>query len=458
MSRPENPLSARALGLLQEAAARLVSRYPFHAGILCRGQFDEEPLISTMGITVREGALIFLYNAVFIAACRLDEVVGILHHEVNHILFDHISADPRQYPDRQARLIAEEVTVNEWVPEPLPGDPITLAQYPELPPNEDTDARYRRLVKLRRSSGAGKFLERTEPLDDHALWQEGGTALLQRISAARLAAREILSGLPAADLKRSSPVMQRILGLMAPGLGSRKRVEAIGSSEGGGARIDWKALLEEHAGAAASLCPVFHRPPRRLPDCTGIFAGTAHRAERPLVQANIDTSSSMSAAGDLAPVGAEVERLARDHEVLVVECDARIQAVYPFKRCLGQVRGRGGTDLRPPLRPEFLARYHPDAVVYFTDGMGPAPPRKPAVPVIWCLTPDGFPPAPWGKVVRLEKAEEPAKISFSSGYRHPLRLPPVLQQVRRAGFDAHFLRVGSQLDGRSRGLAAADPH
>jgi len=30
-------------------------------------------------------------------------------------------------------------TVNEWIPKPLPGLPITLAQHPQLPPDEDTN-------------------------------------------------------------------------------------------------------------------------------------------------------------------------------------------------------------------------------------------------------------------------------------------------------------------------------
>ena len=52
---------------------------------------------------------------------------------------------PAQFPDEYARMLAEEVTVNEWVPGPLPGKPITLAQFPELPGNEDTLTRYNKL-------------------------------------------------------------------------------------------------------------------------------------------------------------------------------------------------------------------------------------------------------------------------------------------------------------------------
>jgi predicted metal-dependent peptidase len=108
----------------------------------------------------------------------------------------------------------------------------------------------------------------------------------------------------------------------------------------------------------------------------------------------IDTSASMSAA-TLSVVSVELSALAAARRVIVVECDAAIQAVYPF-RPLSKLRGRGGTDLRPPLAPSFLKALGADCVVYFTDGAGPAPERPSPVPVLWCLTDGGTAPVGWG--------------------------------------------------------------
>jgi predicted metal-dependent peptidase len=121
------------------------------------------------------------------------------------------------------------------------------------------------------------------------------------------------------------------------------------------------------------------------------------------VLAVIDTSASITPEL-LTAIDGELARLARRHEVTVVECDVRVQAVYPY-RPLGpvQAHGRGGTDLKPPLEAAFLRRLRPDIVIYLTDGYGPAPDRPPRVPVIWCLTPGGQRPASWGRQVRMEK-------------------------------------------------------
>jgi predicted metal-dependent peptidase len=113
----------------------------------------------------------------------------------------------------------------------------------------------------------------------------------------------------------------------------------------------------------------------------------------------IDTSGSISTEL-LSAVEGELGRLARSYQVVVVECDAAVRRVYPY-RPLEAVVGRGGTDLRPPLERTFLREHRPDLVLYFTDGFGPAPGRPPAIPVVWCVLPGGVRPARWGRQIRL---------------------------------------------------------
>jgi predicted metal-dependent peptidase len=131
----------------------------------------------------------------------------------------------------------------------------------------------------------------------------------------------------------------------------------------------------------------------------GVIPGRRRRAARPRVVSIIDTSSSMTEAL-LEEVDAELARLARHFEVVVVEADAEVQRTYRYRK-LEPHRGRGGTDLRPALAAEFLRRHHPDVIIYFTDGYGPAPAVPPRPPVLWCLTEGGRPPAPWGRVIRM---------------------------------------------------------
>src|ERR1019366_9161943 len=101
---------------------------------------------------------------------------------------------PELYPDAIALTIAQEVTVNEFVPERLPGEPILLKDYPHLPALEDTETRYRRLA-ARRSGGRDRG-----PLDDHGGWDEvraqgraGGAIIMSAVerAAGKLTAEEM---------------------------------------------------------------------------------------------------------------------------------------------------------------------------------------------------------------------------------------------------------------------------
>jgi hypothetical protein len=412
----------RATGLLQIALRRMARDYPFHAHLLSAGRIEPDPAVGTMAVTVRHGEIRFLYTPAFVCACTLDELAGVLHHEVNHVLFGHLFADPANYPDREARTIAEEVTVNEWVREPLPGGAITLARYPGLPPGEDTDTRYRRLARnsgesapesafpgpksggrgQKNGGGGTETAPPPQPLDNHELWAEvRADPVLGRL-AVRAAVRRAREALTDGQWQELPEELRARIEGTSRGREAGTAVDDLGPPGSPERLLDWRRLLRRYVGRALERRPVFNRPPRRFPALVGQVPGQAWRASRPRVLAVLDTSASMTAAG-LMSIGGELARLGRAAEVVVVECDACIQATYPYRGNLLKVHGRGGTDLRPPLEAPFLARLRPDLVVYFTDGEGPAPASAPGVPVIWCLTPEGRAPADWGRCVRMNE-------------------------------------------------------
>jgi predicted metal-dependent peptidase len=91
--------------------------------------------------------------------------------------------------------------------------------------------------------------------------------------------------------------------------------------------------------------------------------------------------------------------------ILSPQSHVKIQRVYPFEDTLPNVRGRGGTDLRPVFEPDFLAEHRPDGIVYFSDGFGPYPEEDPGVETLWVLTKWHDFPCPWGqKAIMAEKS------------------------------------------------------
>ena len=197
-----------AMGMMALAQKRLIHDYPFHAHFLATWKVTPTDTVNTAGITVRDGAVHLFYSLAFVVECSLPELGSVLVHEINHVVFEHVFNDPADYPDRYALMVAEEVTVNEWVTGPLPAGAITLDRFPDLPANEDTLMRYKRLAKPKQPSSpepgncapeeaagvpkGGSSVPKTDtsvpkngiavpnspvpgnlqPFDDHSLWAE----------------------------------------------------------------------------------------------------------------------------------------------------------------------------------------------------------------------------------------------------------------------------------------------
>jgi predicted metal-dependent peptidase len=417
-------------GILHLGLTRLAHDHPYHAEVLNRWALVADRSVETVGVGVRDHRLVLFYNPEFIADLAVNELAAVLQHAVNHVILGHIDADPADFPDRQARVMAEEVTANEFVAGSLPGHPILLADYPSLQPLESTRERYDRLAgmggagtKIRAggaqkapdlgqnpASGAPiscrdctkKALEGTEsrppkPLDDHSRWP-GSEAPLSTGAVIRATLANAWKALRSTDREHIAQALRRSVEGRCFGDGAGPDVEEV--PEGGPAQLDWRWMLRAFAQRLGEPGPVLNWPSRRAPSLVGVVPGRRRRARRARVLAAIDTSGSVGPEL-LALIADELAELGRRHEVVVVECDEAVQAVYPFQGRLGAVHGRGGTDFRPVLDPVFLRKHCPKVIVYFTDGCGPAPPSPPPVPLLWCLTPDGQRPTGYGEVVSL---------------------------------------------------------
>jgi predicted metal-dependent peptidase len=370
----------RAEGRMTMAIERIASRYPFHAALLGKFKVEARPAIGTMAVMPMEDAVRMIYAPDFVLGLTMAELGGVLLHEVHHVLFGHFAMKHEDYPDNLALTVAQEVTCNEFIKEPLPGG-VLLKDFPQLPPNESTEERYRRLFDPNRKT---MFVV---TIDDHGVWQGGDLHTDALWEAVEGAAQE-------AGINQLPQPLRDAIGKLA-GDNSGSAMESLMPSKNG--TVDWTVQLRRYTGQVLEVRPVYTRPPRRFPEMVGILPGQARQACRPKVMAVIDTSGSITPEL-LTQINSELTRLAKRHTVIVCECDCVIHRTYPYKP-LTAVCGRGGTDLRPPLEREFLRRHKPDVIVYFTDGYGQASGRPPAAPVIWCLLPGGRVPAPWGRVV-----------------------------------------------------------
>ena len=159
--------------------------------------------------------------------------------------------------------------------------------------------------------------------------------------------------------------------------------------------VRWEAVLRNFL--TARLMPLteasWNRPSRRTlalgKDAVWMEPGTDRRRGVRRAGVVIDTSGSI---GDklLHTFISEINSLMTRTgcEVLLVDCDARVQQVSMHRKPIqGYVaRGGGGTDFRPAF--EALRRVPLDVAVYFTDLEGAFPEKKPVFPLLWATTQD----------------------------------------------------------------------
>ncbi|HRI52506.1 MAG TPA: hypothetical protein PLW65_20215, partial [Pseudomonadota bacterium] len=140
-------------GILSEPAFLL--RYPYYAAVLARLDLVIDPTISSMGVSLHGRRFYLHVNPdYFSKAPRF--LLGILLHEVHHIVLGHLS-NPRLADATHDDLmeIAKEVSANEYIEEPLP-DPITWQAFERygLRRGQSTRERYDKLVAARQSQPA----------------------------------------------------------------------------------------------------------------------------------------------------------------------------------------------------------------------------------------------------------------------------------------------------------------
>ncbi len=294
------------------------------------------------------------------------ERVAVLKHEALHLLLGHVQRyDPHRH-DRFRFGIAADLVVNQligarWV---LPGDALLLSTFPELAADRSLEEYYAQLAVV----DLGEFL----PMNwhsDHGQWgiEDPTDRALAELELGRLATEAMhrSGGKIPGNLKGT--VMRLI--------------------EGRAPRLDWRRQLRIFAATSAQtrVSDTLRRPSRRY----GTFPGLRLRRQQRLV-VGVDTSGSVTAA-ELNHFYAEIQGIHRTGaEILVVEFDAEVQAVYPWSgRLPTRARGQGGTRYDPFFLWLSERRRPPDGCLLLTDGHAPAPTRRPSCPLLWLLTHEG---------------------------------------------------------------------
>ena len=390
--------------LLEDAIVRMLRDFPFYGHFLlgCRKEPDPGPY--PLGITLRGGIPVISCNEDALATLVHEERQALLEHLIKHLIHLHMAR--RKGRTERSWDVACDCSINLTIAD-LPPSALLPRQF-GLPDGLAAEEYYEDLSRrfdsgnlegkgygdsdrdIHGAQGEGEQREKgVEPqggdtLDNHRSWSEADSTPLPL--AQEVVRRMVLEAWQSSGGELPADMRTLIRTLLAP------------------SPIPWQQLLRQFVATAGRVgrTTTWMRDHRRFGhDTPGI------RKERRLnLLVGVDASDSTDQPELRERFARELLRIAQGREarITVLYADTGIRKIQRFTgepQVLESYHGGGFTDLRPVFAYAGKMTPPPAAIIYLTDGFGPAPERM-EFPTLWVLTREGKRSAPWGAELRLD--------------------------------------------------------
>ncbi len=320
--------------------------------------------------------------------------LGGIKHEILHIVFKHILRY-KGFSHKTIFNIAADLVVNQYIkPNQLIDGAVMMDKFPELNLQEHQHVNYYYNILLElhnkctspdcseedKNSKSWQSLKSFLDEDDmnqrrHVMWK--------KIDDLTSAEKDILESSINQGLGNS---LQRLkpqhYGNLPAGL--KQYLEEFQLSQI--PVVNWRRMLRMFANSSSKthIKNTLRRPSKRY----GTNPGIKVKKKQKILIA-IDTSGSIG-MDEVREFFNEIYHIWKQGvEVMVVECDTVIGNTYAYVGKTPQsTTGGGGTAFEAPIHWANQT-YHPDALIYFTDGYGGNPVVKSRCPILWLLSKNG---------------------------------------------------------------------
>jgi predicted metal-dependent peptidase len=387
------------MNTLENAIVRLLRDKPFYGHFLLNLRRSEQVNAPHAGgVTFRDGIPTLSICTPLFDQYGRSEQEALLEHLIKHLL--HLHPLRRKERNRHDWDVCCDLAINPTV-EGLPDDALLPEMY-GMESGMATEEYYDALVSpfdagnldgsgygdsqqdAHGASGQGQAdIRDAVTLDDHEIWSDAdSTPLPLAEEMLRAITRDSLRG---SDGETPADVRNIVDGLLRP------------------SPIPWRQILRQFVATAGRVgkLATWMREHRRFSHDT---PGNRKRRRLNLL-VGVDVSDSTNITEMREEFARELLQIARgrDARITVLYANSRIQAIETFNSsaCVPERYDGGGfTDLRPVFEYARGMQPLPAAVIYLTDGIGPAPEQM-EFPTLWVLTSDGEKPVPWGVELRL---------------------------------------------------------
>ncbi len=389
---------------LEDAVVRMLRDFPFYGHFLlgCRKESDSGPY--PLGITLRSGVPVISCNEAALTTLAPEERQALLEHLVKHLI--HLHMVRRKGRTERSWDVACDCAINPTI-ENLPPS-ATLPQQLALPDGLAAEEYYEELSRrfdtgnlegkgygdnqrdMQGAQGEGEQPVEGDgsrgqfTMDSHEGWSEADTTPLPL--AQEVVRRMVLEAWEGSGGEVPPDINPIIKQLLAP------------------SPIPWRRILRQFVATAGRVgrSTTWMREHRRF----GHNLPGIKKRRRLNLLVGIDVSDSTDKPELRELFARELLSISRggDARITVLYANSTVRKIQRFTgnpQVVESYHGGGFTDLRPLF--DYAREMHPlpAAIIYLTDGFGPAPQRM-EFPTLWVLTKAGKRPVPWGRELRLE--------------------------------------------------------
>lgn len=377
----------RIIEEVTQTSISLLLKEPFFSHFFSALNKEVVSFLDTLGVGLRDRGHVLYINAGFWDNFLTDKAhrYGVVKHEVLHIVLKHTLVNQPRL-NRHVVNIAMDIVVNQYIDKRhLPKESVFLENFPELmfEPDASWKYYYEKLMHLRdhldtlylNTTAAASFSAIREN-DQHKLWND--------IYTQTNIEKDLMdAGIDNLIHIARAKTTEKSYGTLPAGFKSYLDSILYKSKP----LVDWRRVLKifSESSSKTKVTNTLKRPSKRY----GTSPGIKIRKLRKLLIA-VDTSGSIHQE-EIAQFFTEIHHIWRQgSEIIITECDAKIQRTYSYKGTVPTfIIGGGGTNFDAPI--EYGNKhFKPDGLIYFTDGVAPSPQIKPRYPLLWVISNEGI--------------------------------------------------------------------
>ena len=367
---------------VSRGSTRLVIKFPFYGSVCLGVRVKPDASVSTMATDGKS----ILWSPDWVDTIDQEETVGVMAHEVLHIILKH----PLRRGSRDPLLwnIATDFAINQ----------ILVDAGFKLPEGALIDPQYKGLT-------AEAIYDR---LPEDAK-EKHGNAVIGEVKDAK---KDDGSDMSQAEVKQMEADIDAKIMMAATGAKAVGKMPAFAKDlieEMERSQVDWRNVMRRFVGGDQPDDYSFRRLHKKMYHMNGMISPTIEKIGAGDVVIGIDTSLSVCKR-ELSFFLGEINAISEDlkpRSITVITCDASVQTVTRYEQGeeiqMIEIGGRGGTLVKPVF--DYIEEHQlpVDNMVYLSDlEIFDYPENPPHYPTLWVSSSMRSDPAPWGETTYLK--------------------------------------------------------